>query len=97
MRADAIVLYSAHRDAGRARLHDISEGGLGIVDASRSLARGDRIPLTVALGLDRVGPIEARVVWSTDGRAGLELPATDPCNAQRIRLAIDLLSNAART
>jgi hypothetical protein len=97
MRADAMVLYSGHRDAGRARLHDISEGGLGILDASRPLAPGDHIPLTVAFGLDRVGPLDARVVWSVEGRAGLEFPVTDARSARRVRLAMDLLATLARS
>jgi hypothetical protein len=97
MRADAVVLYSGCRDAGRARLHDISVGGLGIVDATRPLAPGDRIPLTVAFGLDRVGPLDARVVWSSEGRAGLEFPASDARSDQRVRLAMDLLATLVRS
>ena len=97
MRAEAVVLYSAHRDAGRARLHDISVGGLGIVDAAPPLAAGDRIPLTVAFGFDRVGPLDARVVWSSDGRAGLEFPTADGQSDRRVRLAMDLLATFVRS
>ena len=96
MRAEAIVLYSGRRDAGRARLHDISVGGLGITDAAPPLVPGDRIPLTVAFGLDRVGPLDARVVWSSEGRAGLEFP-TDARSEQRVRLAMDLLATLVRS
>src|SRR5262245_59072049 len=97
MRADAVVLYSGRRDAGRARLYDISFGGLGIVDAAPALRPGDRIPLTVAFGLDRVGPFEAQVVWSSEGRAGLEFTVSDERSQQRVRLAIDLLATIVRS
>ena len=97
MRAEAVVLFSGRRDAGRARLHDISVGGLGIFDAAPPLAPGDRIPLTVAFGLDRVGPLDARVVWSCDGRAGLEFPTTDERSQQRVRLAMELLATFVRS
>jgi hypothetical protein len=97
MRAEAVVLYSGRRDAGRARLHDISVGGLGIFDAAPPLAPGDRIPLTVAFGLDRVGPLDARVVWSSAGRAGLEFPTSDERSQQRVRLAMELLATFVRS
>jgi hypothetical protein len=97
MRVDALVLYSGCRDAGRARLTDISVGGLGVVDAAPPLTPGERIPLTVAFGLDRVGPLDARVVWSCEGRAGLEFPNADARSQQRVRLAMDLLATLVRS
>jgi len=94
LRADAVVLFSCQRSLGRARLRDISLGGLGVVEALPHLRLGDRVPVTVAIGFDRVGPLEANVVWSDGDRAGLELTVQDPHNAERIQIALDRLTSS---
>lgn len=92
---DAMILFSA-REAGHARLCDISEGGLGIRAPHPAVEPGSRIPITVSVGLNRLGPFVARVVWSHDDRAGLEVDATDPKVRRQLAQALrDLTSQSA--
>jgi len=85
------VLYSSELGSGVAHLCDISNGGLGVTGLSPGVTTGAEIPVTVSMGLNRVGPLAARVVWSRSGRAGLELDWDDPAVACRIAQALRYL------
>ena len=88
--ADCTLLFWSSR-SGSARLCDISEGGFGVCGAEPALTTGDHIPVTVAVGLNRMGPLAARVVWSANGRAGLELDHADPAVERVVSQAIRYL------
>jgi len=49
------------------------------------------MPITISIGLNRVGPLSARVVWSNSERAGLEFDWTDPSVERQVSQAIRYL------
>jgi len=85
------VLYAGPNGAGTAELCDISRGGLGVRQLSNQLAPGACVPVTFAVGLNRVGPFAAHVVWSHEDRAGLELDHDDPAVECRVAQAMRYL------